>query len=317
MVVGADGKALTEATLQADWQRISGRAIVAAAILAVVALSASWIEWWMNFHYSLGQLGDVLANTGLGPGWNLAPLVNPPHHILTVKAFGFLAYTMQGIVASAYIGFLSIMFGFSTWIYQFTTEITGAELVPCTTSDDERRGFENFELLIETLLFASLCCFGIFFLTRLDHAFLASPSVNLSAFVQQDLWWGFIHGFKELAKGSPSLFDTGAFGYSIEMTGIGLVLSLVTCFFVPVIILRQAARESKRRLLMRTQDNTIRSVLKSMVFWPIQYPGPMQLLGFLFLAAWCFLFYKLTLVLIAATLAAIIAKFAKSITNSR
>jgi hypothetical protein len=317
MIIRADGTALAQDELQSDWQKVNGRAVAVALVLSVIAFIASWVEWWINFNYKLGKMTEVLNSTGLGPGWNLAPLVNPPYQIAPVKAFGFFAYTMQGAFASAYLGFLCVIFAFVFWISRFTTDATTSELIPQATSEDVRRGFENFESLIETLLLASLSCFGVFLLTRLDHAFLVSPALDLSGFVQQDLWWGFIHGFKDLVKGSPSLFVTGPFGYSVEMTGIGLVLSLVVCFFVPVVILRQAARESRRRLEMRNPDSKTRSALSSMVFWPLKYPAPLQLLGFLFLAACCFIFYKLTLVLVGATLIAVITKFAKSLSDSR
>jgi hypothetical protein len=34
-----------------------------------------------------------------------------------------------------------------------------------------------------------------------------------------------------------------------------------------------------------------------MVIWPLKYPGPVELLSFLVVAATCFVFYRLTLVL--------------------
>jgi len=317
MIVRPNGDALTEDELQSDWQKISGRAVIVAMVLSMIGFAASWVEWWINFHYKSGNLNYVLNSTHLGPGWNLAPLVNPPYKIAPVRVFGFFAYTMQGVLVSAYLGFLCVVYGFGTWISRYTTDATTSELIPNAASGDVRRGFENFESLIETLLFASLCCFGVFYLTRLDHAFLASSVLDLPTFVQQDLWWGFIHGFRDLAKGSPSIFETGPFGYSVEMTGVGLVLSLVTCFFIPIVILRQAARESRRRLQMRNPDPQTCAALNSMVFWPLQYPAPLQLLAFLFLAACCFIFYKLTLVLVGATLVAVITKFINSLANSK
>jgi hypothetical protein len=319
MIVDGHGEILTEVALQGDWRKTSDRSVRLGVVLGLTALCASWVEWWLDFRYPDVPIAEALLRSKLGRGWNLAPLLQPPpHHIVVAKIFGFAAFTAQGIFAAMYLLFLCIIFGFAAWLYRFTTDMTDWELVPDTLSDDRRCGFENFEPLVETLLLAALCCFGVFFLIRLDHAFLDSAAFDLGGFVQNDIWAGFINGIKDLSKGSATLFQIGDIRYSVEMAGTGLVLSLVTAFFIPTILLRQAAEGSKRRAIHHNQDNPkVLEKIDKMVLWPMLYPQPVELLGFLFLAAMCFIYYKLTLVLVGVALAAVLTKFVKVLQSSR
>jgi hypothetical protein len=315
MIVDPNGVALSEAELQSEWRTVLSQAARLGVVLGLIGLFASWVEWWIDFRYPDVPIAEALLRSKLGRGWNLAPLLQPPpHHILVAKIFGFAAFTAQGIFAGVYLLFLCIMFGFATWLYRFSMDTTEWELVPDTRSDDRRCGFENFEPLVETLLLAAICCFGVFFLTRLDHAFLDSAAIDLGGFVQSDIWSGFISGIKDLGKASATLFQVGDIRYSVQMVGTGLVLSLVTAFFIPTILLRQAAEGSRRRAIHRNKDNPgVIGKLDKMVLWPMLYPQPVELLGFLFLAAMCFIYYKLTLLLVGVTLAAIISKFVKAL----
>ena len=319
MIVDGQGRTLPETALQSDWRKTLDRFVRVGVVLGLIGLCASWVEWWLDFRYPDVPIAEALLQSKLARGWNLAPLLQPPpHHIVVAKIFGFAAFTAQGIFAAVYLLFLCIIFGFATWLYRFTTDMTEWELVPDTRSDDRRCGFENFESLVETLLLAALCCFGVFFLIRLDHAFLDSTAFDLGGFVQNDIWSGFINGIKDLGKGSATLFQIGDIRYSVEMAGTGLVLSLVTAFFIPTILLRQAAEVSRRRAIHRNQDNPeVLLKLDRMVLWPMLYPQPVELLGFLFLAAMCFIYYKLTLVLVGVALAAVVTKFVKALQSSR
>ena len=313
MIVDANGQPIGEAGLQGDWEKTVSPFLIVGVVLGGIGMIASWIEWWNNFHYTDSPLADVLAKTQLAKGWNLAPLsYPPPHHLLAAKIFGLAAYTMQGTIVASYFCFLCVIYGFATWLYNFTTNNTPSELLPDTGSNDTRRGFENFEPMIETLMFAALACFGIVFLTRLDHAFLQSSSATFGEFVQNDIWWGFVNGVKNITKASADLFQVADIGYSVAMVGAGLILTLVTAFFIPTIILRQAARESRQRAIQHFRNDPEKlNKLHTMTFWPMLYPTPIQLLGFLFLAAMCFAFFKLTLVLVGAAILVAITKLVK------
>jgi len=157
MIVGANGKPRDRVYLLNDWHRLVKRFLYVGLVLALLAIAISWREWFQNFAYdpALG-VKTVMAQTGLLPGWNLAPTVNGQQFFRQAKMFGFFAFTVQGLVAGFYILFICVIYGFATWIYRFTTDSTSDELVPDVASPDPRKGFERFEPLIETLLSAAL-----------------------------------------------------------------------------------------------------------------------------------------------------------------
>lgn len=177
MMVDQTGRPRDSVYLLNNWHRTLKVFLYVGAVLALLALAVSWREWSQNFSYDPAlDLEAITRNPGLLPGWNLAPSVNGSNFFHAAKAFGFFAFTAQGVVASFYILFICVIYGFATWIYRLTTDSTEDELVPNTLSSDPRKGFEKFEPLIETLLSAALAFFVVLYLTRLDDEFVLSDS---------------------------------------------------------------------------------------------------------------------------------------------
>jgi hypothetical protein len=302
MVVGKGGVPRERSYLLEDWHRIARRAIYIGSVLGLVALLISWREWLLNFAYNPSlDLATIKQQPGLLPGWNLAPVAHAGRYFRVGKLFGFFAFTAQGFVAAFYISFICVIYGFATWIYRFTTDSTEDELVPDASSSDTRRGFERFEPLIETLLSAALAFFVVFFLTRMDNEFVLSDSANLGEFIKSDLWYGFKDGVSGLFKGNTDLFSLGKdWTYSMVMVGTGLGVAIVTGFLFPAVIVRQAAISSHDRMEHAPDP---------MVFWPLQYPKPMQLILLIILASACFIFYRLTLAMVGVLIALAVKEF--------
>src|SRR5213075_3025880 len=104
---------------------------------------------------------------------------------------------------------------------------------------------------------------------------------------------------------------------STAMAAGGMLVITLTAFFVPSVILLQAASRSRERLRalvaldsrvkeggknLLSEDETIKR-LDSIVVWPLKYPRPIELLVLTALAAGCFFFYKLTLLLLGVMIA--------------
>ncbi len=302
MIVGSDGEPRDRVYLLNDWHRMLKRFLYVGLVLALLAMAISWREWSLNFAYDPTlDIKAVMKNTGLLPGWNLAPTVNGSQYFRPAKAFAFFAFTAQGLVASFYILFMCVIYGFATWIYRFTRDSTEDELVPDTKSSDPRKGFERFEPLIETLLSLALAFFVVFYLTRLDNEYVLSDSQGFGEFIRSDLWYGFINGIGGLFKGKGDLFYPGKdLTNAIVMVGAGLGIAVVTGFLFPAVIVRQAAISSRDRMERPPEG---------MVFWPLRYPKPVQLILLIVLASACFVFYKLTLAIVGVIIALGVKEF--------
>jgi hypothetical protein len=314
MIIDESGRAAPEADLLSDWHRTVCSWVRLVIILAAAGLIASWLEWTrvcVMPLYSTASAGEPLL-----PGWNIAPIGSAGATRIGTATFGFFAYTAQGVVAGAFLAFVVSVLAFSAWIYRYTTDESGEELVPDLTTDDTRRGFENFGPFVENLLFASVSFFFVFFMTRLDQLFVTSTSGDIGSFISGDVAKGFFDGVKTLfTKGDATLFATGdKLLYSTAMVFAGLCVTIAIAFIVPAVILRQAASASRSRLdhvidrhpevlnrLQLTKDEAHKR-LASMTFWPLKYPAPLQLTLITALAFGCFVFYKLTLALVGVML---------------
>src|SRR6266536_4160699 len=90
MVIGKGGVARERTYLLEDWHRIARRAIYIGLVLGLLALIISWREWLLNFAYDPAlDLPLIKQQTGLLPGWNLAPVVHAGHYFREGKLFGF------------------------------------------------------------------------------------------------------------------------------------------------------------------------------------------------------------------------------------
>jgi hypothetical protein len=226
--------------------------------------------------------------------------------------FGFFAFTAQACVASAFLIFVTVVLAFASWIFHFTSNRVNEELVPDLRSTDTRLGFERFEPLVVNLLFASLFFFGVFFLTRLDSAFVWSPHTTIFDFAAKDLGEGFVsRDSNQKIPHGPLELPNGRIGYSIMAVGTGMGVTLFMAFLVPSFILWRSAQTSCTRAIANQSnlhlaqsagltDEQVQKKLVGMTFWPLKYPRPAELMLFLLLGGACFVYYDLTLFLIGA-----------------
>jgi hypothetical protein len=105
-----------------------------------------------------------------------------------------------------------------------------------------------------------------------------------------------------------NLFSMGPdISFSTAMVTAGAGVMVLVVFFVPSVILRQAAMRSKEcleealakdRIPKGMTKEKIRAKLKTMVFWPMKYPKPAKFLMITTLSLACFVFYRLTLLFV-------------------
>jgi hypothetical protein len=307
MVVSENGTSIDKNALLNSWHLIAGKALRVALVLGALALLVSLIEWYSNFFYGAHPIIWPADPNGLLPGWNLAPVVNGTGW-LQAALFGFVAYTCQGLTAAAFFAFVCMIMGFAIWIYSYTSDQTAWELIPDLKSSDTRRGFELFEPFVENLLWAAFFFFTVFFLMRIDNAYVQIPSFkSLTDFLYQYIWTADL--FKDKSGLRPGTIPDDI-RYPFVMAGTALAVTLGMVFSVPSLILRTAASACRARadenfdalsLAMHfAEDATVlRARLATMTFWPLKYPAPAQLILVIILAAACYVWFQITLALVA------------------
>ena len=314
MIVTPQGVPVPEDEILSDWRKYGTKPLKLALILSAVAFMASWIECYYSF-VVVGRHLDEIGQAG-GPilSWTLAQYFSHANPV-EARLFGFLAFTAQGCTASVFLIFATMMLTFAAWIFRFTSNQVNEELIPDVRSSDTRRGFETFEPLMVNLLLASFFFFGVFFLTRLDNAYVLSPHTSILEFAAKDLGEGFTSQGKDfkMTHGPMELPEDQIY-YSLMAVGTAMGVTMFTAFLVPSIILSRSAEISRAhavanlerlQLPQRTgiSDEQIRNKLQEMTFWPLKYPRPAELMLFLLLGGACFVYYNLTLFLIGAVVA--------------
>jgi hypothetical protein len=333
MILTDAGEPLDRLELRTKWHAYGRRAIKVWMILCGIVLLAVFTEWWRAciwpLHLNFALVSE--ANRPV-PGWNIAAhLASQQISSTATVTFGAFAYLGEALLVMCFLLFISMVFAFAAWIFGFTNEDVPLELFPNPRSDDPRRGFESFQLFIENLLLAATLFFFVFFMTRLQYAFVDSnSSKTIMDFISSDIWMGFFKGLKGL-KDSTDLFATGKhLWYSTAMVGAATALTLTTSFLIPGTIVRQAALRARDRFidwcpqhgpevqtLYDMQHEQAAQKVAKIALWPISYPGPVQLLLFVVLAAGCFVFYKLTLVLAGVILYAGFRQIVKVFTGQQ
>jgi len=324
MLIREDGVALNDRDLLEHYHRMAGVAVFVGLLLSVLAFVVSWREWYVDCMFAWDPSRGVDGTKDLLMGWNLAPTVPGSQATLSAnRVFGFCAFTMQAVAGAVFLLFCTMVVTFAAWIYHFTSEQVGDDLVPDVRSPDERRGFEHFEPFLRNILFASLFFFGVFFLTRLNGAYVLSDSKTLWQFIRSDVFFGFASAQGGLFKNPSQLLYAGPdITKPIVTVGLGMGLTLVLAFLVPVVIVGLSASDSRSRArvepirsILRERanftDEQFDKALDRMAIWPLKYPGPVELLSFLVVAGTCFVFYRLTLVLVGLVIAASLKRVVK------
>ena len=328
MIVTEEGRTIDRTRLSAEWRGYARRAIQVWLIVTIIVAVAVAVEWW---HSSVLPLSLDWAHVSDSDrpiaGWPVAPHLSGGQVGSTgTLVFGVFAFLAEAAFTSSFVLFVSVIFAFAAWVFRYTNEDVAAELFPNPRSEDLRRGFESFQLFIENLVSASVSLLFVFFMTRLQFAFLDFDDKSVMSFAARSIGKGFFQGITHLLKsGDTELFATGNhLWYSIAMAGSGAALTLITGFLIPTTIVRQAAMRAKDRFLnwAPNHNEQVQNLynltageamarLQSMKFWPILYPAPVQLLLFVVLAAGCFVFFKLTLILVGVMLYAGVRQLTK------
>jgi hypothetical protein len=331
MIVNAEAEPKSERELLDHYHKIAGIAIYFAMGLTAASFIYAYHEWYVTCFYAGNPVTSDPASKGLLPGWNLAPTVpSTGASPAALRVFGFFAYTAEGAVGAIFLFFCTMILTFAAWLYGFTSEKVGDELIPNVVSPDKRRGFESFEPFLRNVLLASLFFFGVFFLTRLDNAYVVTKDADtLWQFIKSDIFFGFTSSWADLAKNPSQLFSLGPdLTQAIVTVALGLGLTIILAFVVPVTIVQFAASESldrarkdplKSRIIekLRIPSETFDKNMESMVIWPLKYPRVVELLTFLVVAAVCFACYRLTLVFIGVIIAAALKKLYSILTEQK
>ncbi|MBI3861510.1 MAG: hypothetical protein HY290_06415 [Planctomycetia bacterium] len=298
------------AEIQKDWSRVRPGAIWFGTI-ACISFLVSWGEWW------IGSAGPIFGYIEREPieriGWTAAATVDPNINRTINALLSFLAFTAQGFITTYFCYTVAIVLGFATWIYRYD-DAAERKLIPDVKSDDIRRGFEVFEPLMLRLLCMALTFTFVLFSIRMQIIYNSSksPAETSLVFVLQDVVNGFFTNMQDVFAGRQNdLFEISlapVYGMVIACTAMVVVVSVVTIF--PTVILYFLARDSRdslRRCLAQavcppcnsrnmSQEDCAKR-LQTMDFWPLRYPRPMELLAYIVFAAFCFVFYKFTVVL--------------------
>jgi len=310
MAVDGQFRELSLKQLQDDWEKVR-LGPVWFAVIASISFAASWGEWWLG---SAGQmLGFVPSEPREMLGWTNGAIVNPAINKAANMALSFVAFTAQGFVVTFFCYTVGVVLVFAVWIYRYSGD-QQRKIVPNVISEDVRRGFEVFEPLMFRLLCMALVFTLVAFSIRMQLIYNSSysPAGTALAFVLQDMAAGVFASIKAVFQGqSPDLFQVSlvpVFGMGISCATMAILVSLVTIF--PTLILSLLARDSRESLRTclaqadcppcskRSVDRAdCEKRLKHMDFWPMQYPRPLELLAYVVFAAFCFIFYKFTIVL--------------------
>jgi hypothetical protein len=314
MIRAQTGEPVDLDTLLSAWKRRATSAVKAAFAISLVGLAASWALYVHSCVIPTVTHGLVPVH-----GWHIACSLSPstsgPIRLFT---FGFIAFTSQAAAIAIFVLYMLIVVAFASWIFEYTTLGTTDFLYPDLHSNDRRLGFEKFELLIENLLWAAIAFFFQLFMVRLDYVFLDDKSsTSIYDFVGRLLWKGFGSDVVHLVHGDPTLFQFGGLLYFVNTLDImAFTITVITAALIPAVIVRQAAIRSKEQLETVLEESPERSQqwfgmdpatakkrLNSMVVWPLNYVKPVNMLLIVLLSFSCFIFYKLTIILLGMILA--------------
>lgn len=305
------GEVVSTAELISSWRRKAATTARLAAVLGAAGFVISWGMYVMFCVRSIHHPSLIGVHS-----WQYAPSIAPGvSSPLKVAIFGFLAYTSQGAAIACYVYYILIIFTFAVWVFDYTN-FGGAGIYPDLSETDTRYGFERFEPLIENVLAASIAFFFQFFMTRLFYIYMDDKtSSSMFDLIARTMGPGFVDdAIAFFGHGDPSLF---AFGSDLHVENAMMIIAtlvvVLSALLVPAVIVRQAAWRSRVRLQEAIRNNPsvtmqwysldaaeAKERLGKMIFWPIRYAQPTQLLLLIVLATACFFAYKLSLLLIAA-----------------
>jgi hypothetical protein len=329
MLVSTTGQPLTPDDALQSWYELGGKIIPICIALTVAALGEAMGEWYKHSYLPLSQGTVKGLALEYSCTWAVASAVQPGVSVALNQLFSFATFVGQGIAASFYLSLVAVVLTFAYWMDRFNRRPDLPDLIPSLDSADSRLGFEILEPFVQNLFSASLSFAGALFLVRLQFLYFGNPTsaTSVYGFVVSDVAFGFFHGAKALISGDASLFDAGK---SLVWSTVGsisgfMILLVVSLLFVSA-VLRQAAVRARDVFELKRQNLAVLwpslspadqdRKAREMEFWPLSYPGPINLLLIMAFSAAAFVAYRLTLMVVGIVLALGVKRVAEILTQN-
>jgi hypothetical protein len=320
--------AADDTAVRNDWRRYRIVAVRFAIILSAIAVIGSYAEWFLNSAWPLYQ-GELTTMAEYSQrDWDVAALLESPSPTVAASisnaVFSFIAYSMQGLVASIVVSFLALLFAVSALLHKRVGSESGVSILPTPQSTDRRCGFEAFETFLFNVVAGFLCCAVALYFSHLQNTYLRSKSASIWQFIQEDVRAGM-----QCARGAEGgISDTLAFlisgrghDYSsdVALLGVLIVLLLMACMLIGV--LRNRARKGQVLLLGYLHGRNADPVppfgvprdehmekLQRMQVWPMSYWSQNTLVAVLGLAIATVCWYRIGPFLLGALLVMVLIR---------
>jgi hypothetical protein len=257
----------------------------------LLAMLPTVAEWAAMALYPLVS-GDCPSAAGFD--WTIARCEEP----WPARAANLAFSTATAVCQVIYVSLLWLLLAFIVALIRlFYSNFPETRLFirPRPVGNDQRRGFQLFQVVLTRILLACLGAYISFYLARLWKVFLRTDSQTLA---------------EELVAGLPgSLLDVKGGEFTSTAVIMGATLFLVLCIAGPFFVLRATAKRG--RDLLEQLDPPAATALGTMQIWPISYLPQNRLLVLASLGLISVLFYRFGLLFSLAALLVIVAHFVR------
>lgn len=317
MLVDQQGHPLSGDEAMANWHQLSSKVVPICVVLSMIALGEGLGEWIKHSYLPIHRGTVSGLELEYSCTWSIAAVLAPGQvSPLVNHLFAFAMYLGQGIAAAFYLSLVTVVLAFAYWVDRFNRRSDLPDLVPSLESEDKRFGFELMEPFVQNLFASALAFTAALFMVRLQFLFFGSKggAANVYSFALNDIAAGFFRGAKALFSGDTQLLDAGQrLVWPTAGAIAGFLVLLLISFVIVSTVLRQAAVRA-RDVLQRKADRRAKLYpgltpaeqekrLREMVFWPLSYPGPLNLLLIMSFSIAAFIAYKLTLIVLGIIVA--------------
>lgn len=289
LIDGNDGKLMTDASVsRSTWESLWRTGLAISLVCGAIGglVFSAW-DWYTHSFMPISKrtIGDC------APDWSTAPLFNESVSAPSALVFSAAAYALQSVTLIFAFVFLWTIIMCGVFMVVAGSELFGRlRLVPdLRSSEDERLGFEEFEVIGSLILMTGFLTFVALYLTIVQNHYLelvrhGGPNQPTSIFDMLKPAFhqaasgagpqGYIHIFV------PQL-PTGS-GQAALL--LGLTVLLVTFAVVPSIAFTFAAAQAKGRAAALARDpqfpfmetfgvqrDDALARLKAMKVWPYGY----------------------------------------------
>jgi hypothetical protein len=317
MLVDQEARPLSGDEAMANWHQLSSKVVPICVVLSMIAIGEGLGEWVKHSYLPIHRGTVSGLEVEYSCTWSVAAVLQPGQvRPLVNHLFAFAMYLGQGIAAAFYLSLVTVVLAFAYWVDRFNRRSDLPDLVPALGSDDKRYGFELMEPFVQNLFASALAFTAALFMVRLQFLFFGSKggATNVYSFALNDIAAGFFRGAKVLFSGDAQLFDAGQrLVWPTAGAIAGFLVLLLISFVIVSTVLRQAAVRA-RDVLQRKAATRAKLYpgltaaeqekrLRGMAFWPLSYPGPLNLLFIMSFSVAAFIAYKLTLIVLGIIVA--------------